>query len=325
MATENCNKIDVIEIAREVIQTEIAAVAEMESRIGDEFVRAVELMYTCKGRIIVTGMGKSGLIGRKISATLASTGTPSLSMHPAEALHGDLGMVQPDDVILALSNSGETDELTRLLPPIKKIGVKLISMVGNKKSTLGDYSDVVLDVSVEKEACPLGLAPTSSTTATLVMGDALAMCVLSKKGFRAEDFALYHPGGRLGRRLLLKVEDIMRTGKDNPIVAENTLIKDVLLDITKARAGAATVVNSEGKMIGFFTDGDLRRAIERDEKLIQKPVKEYMTRKPYSIKPDCLAAEALRVIKEKKIDELPVINDSGEPVGLLDEGDLLGL
>lgn len=315
----------IIETAKKVVSTESRAVSELVGRIDANFVTAVELICACSGRVIVTGMGKPGLIGRKISATLASTGTPSLSMHPAEALHGDLGIVQGDDVVIALSNSGETEELTRLLPTIKKIGAKLISLVGRTDSTLAQYSDVVLDVSVDKEACPMNLAPTSSTTTTLVMGDALAICVYEKKGFKAEDFAFFHPGGNLGKRLLLTVGDIMRTGKDNPIVCAKALVKDVLVSITRARAGAASVVNDDGVLVGFFTDGDLRRAFEQGQNLISKPVSEYMTKNPYSIRPGCLAAEALKILKEKKIDELPVVDDFNRPVGLLDEGDLLGL
>ncbi|MEW6535951.1 MAG: KpsF/GutQ family sugar-phosphate isomerase [Candidatus Auribacterota bacterium] len=316
---------DCITLAKKVIRTEADSVRALESRLDDSFVKAVDLIAGCTGRVIVTGMGKPGLIGRKISATLASTGTPSLSMHPAEAMHGDLGMVQKNDVVLAMSNSGETDELTRLLPVIKKIGVQLISLVGNTESTLAKYSDVVLDVSVEKEACPMGLAPTASTTATLAMGDALAICACEKKGFKVEDFALYHPGGMLGRRLLLTVGDIMRKGKDNPIVSESALISDVLLAVTHAHAGAAAIVDSDGKLVGFFTDGDLRRGLEKTRDLVAKPVREYMTRNPYRVKPDCLAAEALKLLKEKRIDELPVVDEENRPVGLLDEGDLLGL
>jgi len=324
MLTKSSMDLDVINNAIQVIKIEAQEVASLVDRLDERFSQAVDLIYECKGRVIVTGMGKSGLIGRKISATLASTGTPSLSMHPAEAIHGDLGMVQPSDVVLALSNSGETEEIIKLLPLIKKIGASLISMVGRTDSTMAKYSDVVLDASISREACPLGLAPTSSTTVSLVLGDALAVAVYQKKGFQVEDFAFYHPGGNLGKKLL-KVEDLMRTGKEHPIVKEDELIKDVLLAITRAKAGAATIIDADGKMIGFFTDGDLRRAIEKDEKMIQKPVKLFMTRNPYSIKPDCLATEALKILKHKKIDELPVVDDSGHPVGVIAEGDLLGL
>ncbi|MCB1195846.1 KpsF/GutQ family sugar-phosphate isomerase [bacterium] len=318
-------EIDVAEIAKDVIRAQAQAVAELENRIGDNFRQAVDLLYKCKGRIIVTGMGKPGLIGKKISATLASTGSPAMTLHPAEAHHGDLGIVQADDIIIALSNSGETQELTFLLPIIKKIGAKLISLVGNTQSTLAKYSDVVLDVSVAQEACSLGIVPTSSTTAALVMGDALAVSLYERKGFKLEDFAFFHPGGTLGKRLLLKVSDVMRTGKNNPIVSEEMLVKDVLINITHARAGAAIMVDSNGRITGIFTDGDLRRALDKDEQVIHKPVKLFMTRNPKSVVPDMLAVEAVKILKEKKIDELAVVDESFRPVGLLDEGDVLGL
>ncbi len=316
--------IDILDLAKDVISSEAKEVMALCNRLDDNFIRAVDMMSSCKGRIVVTGMGKSGIVGRKISASLASTGTPSLSLHPAEALHGDLGMVQPDDLVLALSNSGETEEITRLLPTIKKIGAKLISMVGRVESTLARYSDVVLDASITKEACLLGLAPTSSTTVTLVLGDALTICVYKKKGFKVEDFALFHPAGSLGRQLL-KVEDIMRTGQHNPIVKKDTTVKDTLVAITRAHAGAASVVDGDGCLVGFFTDGDFRRAVELYDDVLKQPVNIFMTKNPLTIKPGCLAAEALKLIKDKKIDELPVVGSDGRPLGIIDEGDLLGL
>ena len=323
--TEQANDIDIKAIAKNVIKMEGEAVLRLEPRIDESFIKAVEIMSKAKGRIVVTGMGKSGIIGRKISATMASTGSPSISMHPAEALHGDLGMVKPDDVVLALSNSGETEEITKLLPLLKRLDVPVICMVGRPDSTLAKYADIVLDISIEKEACPLGLAPTTSTTVTLVMGDALAICLSKKIGFQEKDFALNHPAGMLGKRLILKVNDIMRTGDLNPIISADTLIRDALVKITKCHAGAATIIDDNGKMIGIFTDGDLRRALDRDENILTKPVQEYMTKEPLYIKPDCLAVEALNIIKKKRIDELPVVDDSFKPLGLLDEGDLLGL
>ncbi len=316
--------IDILSLGKEVIEAELKEITALRDRIDDNFSRAVEMMSSCKGRIIVTGMGKSGIVGRKISASLASTGTPSLSLHPAEALHGDLGMVQPDDVVLALSNSGETEEITRLLPTIKKIGAKMIAMVGRVESTLARYSDVVLDASITKEACLLNLAPTSSTTVTLVLGDALTICVYKKKGFKIEDFAFFHPAGSLGKQLL-KVEDIMRTDQHNPIVKKDTTVKDTLIAVTRAHAGAASVVDNNGKLIGFFTDGDFRRAVELYDDVLVQPIHIFMTKNPLSIKPDCLATEALKLIKDKKIDELPVVDNDGKPVGMIDEGDLLGL
>ena len=323
--TDKISDIDIQSIAKKVITMEAEAVLKLESRIDESFIRAVDIMYNAKGRIVITGMGKSGIIGRKISATLASTGSPSITMHPAEALHGDLGMVKPDDVVLALSNSGETEEITKLLPLLKRLDVPVICMVGRTDSTLAQYGDVVLDISIDKEACPLGLAPTSSTTVSLVMGDALAICLYKKKGFREKDFAFNHPAGMLGKRLLLKVSDIMRTGNLNPIIKKDTLIRDVLVKITQCHAGAATVIDDNGKMIGIFTDGDLRRALDQDEDILKKIVSRFMTKNPVYINPDCLAVEALKLIKEKKIDELPVVDESFQPLGLVDEGDLLGL
>ncbi|MDO8535451.1 MAG: KpsF/GutQ family sugar-phosphate isomerase [Candidatus Omnitrophota bacterium] len=310
-------------IARRVLRIERDALSSLISRIDSNFERVVNALYNIEGRVIVTGMGKPGFIAQKISATLSSTGTPSLYLHPAEALHGDLGRVTKDDLILALSNSGETDEIIKFLPIIRKIGAKLVAMVGNTGSTLAKNADYIINTSVKREACSLGLAPTTSTTAMLAMGDALAMALLEKKGFKAKDFALFHPGGILGKRLLLKVEDIMRKGRDNPIVNENYTVKKVLLAITKARAGSASVVDAKGKLTGIFTDGDLRRHLESQPDLINKKVKNFMTRNPATIKKDRLAAEAFDILRSKKIDEVPVVDDKKRPVGLLDVQDLL--
>ena len=309
--------------AKEVFKIEAEAVAALANKLDDNFTRSVDALCQCKGRVVVTGMGKAGIIGQKISATLSSLGTPSIWLHSAEAIHGDLGRVTKDDIVIALSNSGETEETKSLIPILKKIGTKVIAITGNKNSSLAKYSDLVLDVSVRKEACPLGLAPTASTTAMLAMGDALAVCLVEKKGFKEKDFALFHPGGALGRRLLLKVEDIMRKGKANPIVNENMIIKDVLYKITEARAGAASVVDTKGKLSGIFTDGDLRRHLEEDANLANKKVKEAMTKNPIAIQPEKLAVEALRILEEKKIDELPVVDAKGKPVGMLDVQDVL--
>jgi arabinose-5-phosphate isomerase len=308
--------------ARQVLRIEAEAVRRLIPRIGRRFEAAVALLIGCKGRVAVTGMGKAGLIGQKLSATLASTGTPSHWVHPAEAIHGDLGRITKDDVIIALSNSGETEELNRLLPVIKRIGSKLIALTGNTRSTLARHSDVVLDVSVEQEACSLNLAPTSSTTAMLAMGDALAVVVAERKGFKERDFALLHPGGQLGRKLLLRVRDLMRTGGANPIVRDSARVRDVLLAITKARAGCASIVNPRGVLVGIFTDGDLRRHLDSRVNLVDQPVREIMSRRPKTIEAECLAAEALRVLREHKIDELVVV-DGARPVGLLDVQDLL--
>jgi arabinose-5-phosphate isomerase len=316
-------KINTLKRAREVLDIESDAIRGLKKRIGKNFSEAVNLVMKNKGRVVVSGMGKTGIIAQNFSATLASTGTPSLFLHTAEAIHGDLGKVTGEDVVIILSNSGSTEEMKQFLPLLKKIGSKIIALTGNKDSILAKYSDVVLNVSVKKEACPLGLAPTASTTAALAMADALAVCLLELKGFKERDFAFYHPGGSLGRKLFLKVEDIMRKGMSNPIVREDREISDVLVKITESRAGSASVVNPKGELVGIFTDGDLRRHLEKDPDLSERKVKEAMTKGPITIKPDMLAAEALRIMKEKKIDELPVVDEKKRPVGLLDVQDLL--
>lgn len=310
-------------IAKRVLKIERDAISELISKLDSNFEKAVTAIYRIKGHVIVTGMGKPGFVAQKISATLSSTGTPSLYLHPAEALHGDLGRVTKEDLVLALSNSGETEEIIKFLPMIKKIGARLVAMTGNTKSTLARNADYILDVSVKREACPLGLAPTTSTTAMLAMGDALAVALLDMKGFKESDFAFYHPGGILGKRLILTVGEIMRTGHENPIVRENASVKKVLLSITKARAGSASVVDSKGMLIGIFTDGDLRRHLETDLDLLDKKVKEVMTKNPTMIKSSKLAAEAFEILRSKKIDEIPVVDGRNRPIGLLDVQDLL--
>jgi len=309
--------------AQEVLKIESEAIKSLIKRIDKNFKKAVDIIYNCKGRVVVTGMGKGGIIGQKISATMSSVGTPSLWLHSAEAIHGDLGRVAKDDIVIILSKSGETQEVKELLPMLKKIGTKVIALTGNPKSTLAKYSNVVLDVSVKKEACSLNLAPTASTTAMLAMGDALAICLLDKRGFRREDFAFYHPGGTLGKQLLLKVEDIMRMRQANPIVKQEKKIKDVLFAVTKARAGSASVVDKKGKLVGIFTDGDLRRHLEKDSNLAIRKVQDVMTKNPTTVKKDTLAVEALRILREKKIDEVPVVDNKHRPIGLLDVQDLL--
>ncbi|MCX5680114.1 MAG: KpsF/GutQ family sugar-phosphate isomerase [Candidatus Omnitrophica bacterium] len=310
-------------IAKRVLTIERDALSCLIKKLDNNFEKAVNAVYRIKGRVIVTGMGKPGFIAQKISATLSSTGTPSLYLHPAEGLHGDLGRVTKDDLVLALSNSGETEEIIRILPIVKKIGAKLVAMTGNPKSTLAGNADHTINVSVKREACPLGLAPTTSTTAMLAMGDALAVALLEKKGFKEKDFAFYHPGGILGKRLILKVSDIMRKGSENPIVKDSTLVKKVLVIITKSRAGSASVVDKNGRLVGIFTDGDLRRHLETECDLINKKVASVMTKGPTTIKADRLAAEAFDILRSKKIDELPVVDDRYRPIGLLDVQDLL--
>ena len=310
-------------IARKVLEIERDAISSLIKRIDSDFVKVLDAAYRTKGRVIVTGMGKPGFIAQKISATLSSTGTPSLYLHPAEALHGDLGRVTKEDVIIALSNSGETEEVIKLLPIIKKIGAKLIAMVGNVRSTLAKNADYVLDVSVKREACSLGLAPTTSTTVMLAMGDALAVALLDKKGFKEKDFAFYHPGGILGKRLILRVEDIMRTGHANPVVMENATVKAALLAITRARAGSVSIVDLKGKLKGIFTDGDLRRHLGTEANIANKKVRDFMTKNPTVIEKEKLAAEALEILRSRKLDELPVVDEKMRPIGLLDVQDLL--
>ncbi|MFH1856224.1 MAG: KpsF/GutQ family sugar-phosphate isomerase [Candidatus Omnitrophota bacterium] len=312
----------IVKRAKEVIDIEIRAIKVLKERINKDFLKAVDLIAACGGKVIVTGIGKPGMIARKISATLSSIGVPSIFLHPAEAIHGDLGMVSKKDVIIALSNSGETEEIIRPIATIKKIGAVIICICGNKKSTLAKESDYFIDVTVEMEACPLGLAPTASTTAMLVMGDALAMSVLDKKGIKKEDFAFYHPGGSLGKKLL-KIEEIMRKGDDLPIVKEDETVKDVLLEITRARTGCACIVDKKGKLTGIFTDGDLRRNLEKEPNLISFKVKQVMTPNPLTIEKGSLAGDALNMIKEMKIDEVPVVDKQHRPVGLIDVQDFI--
>jgi len=316
-------KINVIKRAREVLDIEAQAVKDLKPRLGKNFEKAINLVLKCKGRVVVSGMGKTGIIAQKFSATLASTGSPSLFLHTAEAIHGDLGKVTGQDIVVIISNSGSNGEMKQLLPILKKIGSKIIALTGNLNSILAKYSDVVLDVSVKKEACPLGLAPTASTTATLAMTDALAVCLLELKGFKEKDFAFFHPGGALGRRLLLLVGDIMRRGPANPIVKENELVAGVLVKITHSRAGSATIVDKSGKLRGIFTDGDLRRHLETDVDLPNRRIKDVMTKGPTVVYADMLAAEAMRILEDKKIDEVPVVDKLMRPVGLLDVQDLL--
>jgi arabinose-5-phosphate isomerase len=308
---------------RRVLETEAQAVAALANRLDVEFAEACRLLLACQGRTVVTGMGKSGHVGGKIAATLASTGTPSFFLHPAEASHGDIGMITSGDVVIALSNSGETDELLAILPLIKRLGVPLIALTGNRDSTLGRYATVTLDVSVPVEACPLNLAPTASTTATLAMGDALAVAVLEARGFTEEDFARSHPAGSLGRRLLLHVEDVMRTGADLPAVGPDTLLSEGLLEMSRKGLGMTTVVDGGRRVIGIFTDGDLRRALDRQVDVHATPMKDVMTTGCKVARPRMLAAEAVRLMQEHRITALPVVDDAGVLAGALNVHDLL--
>ena len=308
---------------RRVLATESQAVAALEHRLGEEFAEACRLLLACKGRIVVTGMGKSGHVGSKIAATLASTGSPSFFLHPGEAVHGDIGMIIAGDVVIALSRSGETDELLTILPVIKRLDVPLIALTGNRTSTLARYATVTLDVSVPAEACPLNLAPTASTTATLAMGDALAVAVLEARGFTENDFARSHPGGTLGRRLLLHVDEVMRTGDELPAVGPDTPLSAGLLEMSRKGLGMTTVVDDRRRVLGVFTDGDLRRALDGQLDLRTTRMGEVMTAHPKAAKPRMLAAEAVHLMETHRITALPVVDDDGMLVGALNVHDLL--
>ncbi len=312
--------------AQDVLRMEAEAVLELIPRVDANFAAAISLILDCNGRTVITGMGKSGIIGRKMAATFASTGTPSFYLHPAEGIHGDLGMVTADDVVIMLSNSGETGEVLNILPSLRRIGAKMIAMVGNANSTLAKNSDVVLDVGVGKEACPLGLAPTSSTTAALAYGDALALALLQKRNFTASQFAVFHPGGSLGRKLLLTVGIIMHSGEENPLVHGDTTVQEALFVITDKGLGAVSVVDDEGKMLGVLTDGDIRRGLSKGVDFLNRPVTELMTKAPKTITADKLAAQALHLMesnKPKPITVLPVLDENKVVIGLLHMTDLV--
>jgi arabinose-5-phosphate isomerase len=308
---------------RRVLATEAAAVAALVDRLGEPFARACELLLACEGRVVVTGMGKSGHVGNKVAATLASTGTPSFFLHPAEASHGDIGMITARDAVIALSNSGETEELLTILPLLKRLAVPLIALTGNEASTLARYATVTLDVSVPEEACPLNLAPTASTTAALAMGDALAVAVLEARGFTEEDFARSHPGGSLGRRLLLHVEEVMRRGAELPAVGPDTPLSAGLLEMSRKGLGMTTIVDGHRRVLGIFTDGDLRRALDRQLDVHATPMCEVMTAGGKVARPRMLAAEAVHMMEEHRITALPVVDDDGVLVGALNVHDLL--
>ncbi len=308
---------------RAVLSTEAEAINALSPRLGESFIKACQLILDCKGRLVVSGMGKSGHIGSKLAATFASTGTPSFFVHPAEASHGDIGMITPQDVVLAISNSGETDELVTILPVIKRLGIPLIALTGNTGSSLGRAADAALDVSVETEACPLNLAPTASTTATLALGDALAVAVLEARGFTEEDFARSHPGGALGRRLLLYVEDVMHTGKQLPLVNPDTLLREGLLEMSRKGLGMTAVVDERNHLLGVFTDGDLRRTLDRNIDLRAALMGEVMTANPRRATPRMLAAAAVHLMETHKITALPVVDEHGVVVGALNVHDLL--
>ena len=311
--------------AREVYEIELAALKAVRAQLDKSFDRAVETIIAAlkqRGKIVIVGIGKSGNVGAKIAATLTSTGSTAVVLNSVDALHGDVGIVNDGDVILALSYSGESDELLNLLPALKRFSVKIISLTGNLKSSLAQHSDLALSVKVPKEACPFNLAPTSSTTATLVLGDALAMAILQARGFKQSDFAKYHPSGAIGRAMLLKVGEIMRSGERNAIANEQLTVKEALLVMTHAKSGSLAVVNARGKLAGIFTDGDFRRHMASDENLLSQPLKKIMTSNPICVRDTALAVEALKIFNERNIDDLIVVNAKHEPVGLVDSQDL---
>jgi arabinose-5-phosphate isomerase len=312
-----------LHMAREALDIEAQALLAMKDRLDERFVQAMQLVLNAKGRVVVTGMGKSGHVGTKIAATLASTGTPAMFMHPGEASHGDLGMIQPNDVVLGLSNSGESDELVAILPVIKRLGVPLIAMTGGLQSSLARHANVVLDTGVAKEACPLNLAPTASTTAQMAMGDALAVALLDARGFKPEDFARSHPGGSLGRRLLTHVSDIMRKGDEVPRVLPEASFSELMQEMSRKGLGATSVVNAQGQVLGVFTDGDLRRLIEKGLDLRQLQASDVMHANPRTLRDDALAAEAADLMEAHRITSVLVVNAQGELVGAINTNDLM--
>jgi arabinose-5-phosphate isomerase len=310
-------------LGREVISTESRAVARLASRVDAAFLAAARLMASARGRVIVMGVGKSGLIGRKLAATLSSTGTPAFFVHPVEGLHGDLGMLTAKDVVLALSHSGETEEVRKVLPFIAARRIPLVALTGRPRSTLGRAARAVVDVSVDREACPYNITPTASTAAALAMGDALALVIMGMKGFDDRDFARLHPAGALGKRLTLTVADLMHKGADNPVIRETRPVRDALAVMTRTRLGAASAVDARGRLSGVFTDGDLRRGLQRDPGLLGRPLSQVMTRRPKTLKPGLLAAQAAPLFRDMGLDNFPVVDAAGRPLGVLDEKDLL--
>jgi arabinose-5-phosphate isomerase len=319
------NKGSAIEVAKRVLKIEGDSLYALMDKIGDSFEKAVDLILQCKGKVVVTGIGKSGLICKKIASTLTSTGTPALFLHPTEGIHGDLGVLVRNDIVVAVSNSGETDELSKIIPLVKRMGIKLISVTGNTSSTLARAVDVVLDIGVREEACPLGLAPTASTTSALAMGDALAVALLEKRGFTKEDFAFVHPGGAIGKKLILLVQELMHVADRIPLVKEDTLMKEAIFEITSKGLGVTGVVDGSGKLVGIITDGDLRRALEADDNLMTKKVKDVMSAQPKIIEINDLAAKALQIMESFSITSLFVHNgvEKMKPVGIVHIHDLL--
>jgi len=309
--------------AIDTLKLEATAVKDQIEHLDKQFIEAVYAIEKTSGRVVVIGLGKSGIIGKKIAATMASIGVPAIFLHPAECLHGDLGMIMKNDIVLMLSYSGETEEIKQLLPVLQKMKIKIIAMTGKVNSKVWTGCDIIINSSVKKEACPFNLAPTSSTTAMLALGDALALVVSERKGFKKENFAMLHPLGAIGKKLTMDVKAIMRKGGANPIVKETATVEEALLVMTGTRVGATSVVNKHGKLVGFFTDGDLRRQIQQNDNLLNKKISEVMTKKPSTIKPDMLAVDAAKILQEKNIDNIPVVDNNNKPIGILDERDLL--
>jgi arabinose-5-phosphate isomerase len=312
----------ILKQGKEVLKKEAASILKVEAQLGEEFIQAVEILFQCAGRVITTGMGKSGLICKKIAATLSSTGTPSFFMHPADAIHGDLGMIVKGDVVIAISHSGETEEIKQLIPFIQRFMIKTVSITGKTDSTLARFSDVVLLARIEEEACPLNLAPTASTTVALALGDALAMTLIQKRGFRAEEFARFHPGGKLGKQLL-KVRDLMHSGDRMPLVGEWRPMKEAIYEISGKRLGMTCVVNRQGELMGIVTDGDIRRLLEKDLEFLTKPVSLCMTCHPKMIDPDALAAQAVRIMETHSITSLLITDQEKKPIGVIHLHDIL--
>jgi len=321
--TNTSTALQMISIGKEVIRKEAQAISDLENKINAEFAEAVELLAQCKGRVIISGMGKSGIIGRKIAATLTSTGTTAMFLHPAEGMHGDLGAVHKDDVVICISKSGNTSELFQIFPVLKRIGVPIISIVGNRRSRIAERSDIVLDASVKEEACPFNLAPTSSTTAALVIGDALAVALLKRRNFTAEQFAMFHPGGSLGKKLSVKIDDVMFTGDRIPKVTENLPLKQVIFEITAKRFGSTCVVDEEDRLIGIITDGDIRRLVEKTKDIWELKASQIMTRNPKTVKIGSLAADALKLMTDFSIMQVIIVDDNNHPRGIVHIHDLL--
>lgn len=322
----NNNNINInIQIAIDTLNIEAKAIKEQIKHLDDQFIKAVSLIENISGRVVIIGLGKSGLIGRKIAATMASIGIPAIYLHPAECLHGDLGMIIKNDIVIMISYSGETEEIKQVLPVIHKMKIKVIAITGKTESELWKDCDAIIDSSVSKEACPYNLAPTSSTTALLALGDALALVISQRKGFKKEDFAIFHPLGAIGnkiKKLTMNIKEIMRKGKENPVIKDTASVQDALLVMTGTRVGATSVVDKDGKLVGFFTDGDLRRQIQLHDNLLKKSISEVMTKNPSTITPNMLVVDAQKILQEKNIDNIPVVDEENKPIGILDERDL---